>query len=110
MEDNETQFLRAVQNLSNAGIDVEATDYGFSARLVDATGELSAECGIEHDWSISMSISADAPPTRWVFCTDVDSMASCLISAKAKIESGNSKSWLEALAKSKGEFNCVGNP
>lgn len=77
-----TDRLIAIGVLEAASIPVEATDYGFRIRLSEAPARGFAECGMDNDSSISMSIETDEmPPAIWFFRKDYLEMAQFLVAS-----------------------------
>lgn len=67
------------------GIGAQKTDYGFRIRLEGAPEALWANCGMDNDSSISMSVVVDDyPPTIWFFRVDFMEMAELLVAAFAE--------------------------
>lgn len=78
MNDCET----AISLLEAASIPVEATDYGFRIRLPEAPVRNLAECGVDNDSSISISIDTDeTPPAIWFFRKSYLEMAEFLVAS-----------------------------
>lgn len=75
---------RAVAKLKQAGILAKVTDYGFRIYLPEDPDRLYADCGMDNDGSISMSVSVDeTPPVAWFFRKDFEEMTDFVISAYA---------------------------
>lgn len=75
---------RAVAKLKQAGILAKMTDYGFRIYLPEDPDRLYADCGMDNDSSISMSVSVDeTPPVAWFFRKDFQEMTDFIISAYA---------------------------
>jgi hypothetical protein len=102
-QDSSGSFDHAVMELVKAGIQAKRQAYGFSATLHDGT--IEAQCGIEHDDSISISISIGMPPVYWFFRPDIPSMVALLINAQNRIISNRSKTWLDALEDENDQYN-----
>ena len=78
------RFAEALDLLHAHGIGAEKTDYGFRIRLADAPERYWADCGMDNDSSISMSVSVDEDqPTIWFFRVDYLEMAELLVTAFA---------------------------
>jgi len=60
-------FKSAIHALSFEGLPVKETSYGFSLILEDEHMAHSAECGMEHDGSISLSVKTPNAPQRREF-------------------------------------------
>lgn len=77
-----TKCERAIALLMAASVPAEATSYGFRIRLSEAPARGFAECGMDNDSSISMSIETDEmPPTIWFFRKDFLEMAQFLVAS-----------------------------
>jgi hypothetical protein len=77
-----TNCENAVALLNAASVPAEVTDYGFRVRLPDAPARAFADCGMDNDSSISMSIDTDEmPPAIWFFRRDYLEMAEFLVAS-----------------------------
>lgn len=77
-----TECENAIALLKAASVPAEATNYGFRVRLADAPARAFAECGMDNDSSISMSIESDEmPPVIWFFRKDYLEMAQFLVAS-----------------------------
>lgn len=91
------RFDEAMDLLHAHGIRAEKTDYGFRIRLDYAPEAHWADCGMDNDSSISMSVAVDEdPPTIWFFRVDFLEMAELLVAAFA--EAGGKAATRAALA------------
>lgn len=78
---------KAIKNMRTASIDAVKTDYGFALRHHDSPSESFAQCGYEHDGSISMSVTTeDSPPVHWFFRLSFSEMARLIIAAYASLQ------------------------
>ena len=79
-----TKCERAIVSMKAASVPAEATDYGFRIRLSEAPARGFAECGMDNDSSISLSIETDEmPPAIWFFRKDYLEMAQFLVASFA---------------------------
>ncbi len=75
----------AVSILQRANIPSKETTYGFSLQHKEITDNNFAECGVEHDFSISMSVNiAEKPPVAWFFRLSFIEMAKFVVAAYKK--------------------------
>ncbi len=91
------QLWEAVDKLTKVGISATRQAFGFSVELVDNFGRVFAECGLDHDYSISICVHTGTPPVQWFFRRSVPSMVEFLIAAQVSLKSGETNTWLEAL-------------
>ena len=61
------RIAEAMDLLHAHNIGAEKTDYGFRIRLANAPDRLWADCGMDNDSSISMSVSVDDGPVTLSF-------------------------------------------
>ena len=87
----------AVRDLRAAGLNVETKAYGIHLLHNDSAGTYEGECGIEHDWSISLALRVNGPPVRWYFRFSAREMAEFIASAFAKASEGQFESLAAAL-------------
>ena len=102
------RFTEAMDLLQTHNIRTEKTDYGFRIRLTDTPERHWADCGMDNDSSISMSVSVnEVPPTLWFFRVDFLEMAHLLVSAFAKAggASANRADLADALRKHNAEYD-----
>lgn len=72
----------AIILLRNSGIPVEKQAYGFCLKHKDLTEHDFAQCGMDNDGSISMSVNVDeTPPVTWFFRMSFVEMAEFIIDA-----------------------------
>ena len=72
----------AIAMMTEASIEVEATDYGFPIPHYELNGRAFAECGHDNDSSISLSVTTeDSPPVIWFFRKSFTEMAEFLIAS-----------------------------
>lgn len=75
----------AFQILQNANIPSKKTAYGFCLQHKEMANNNFAECGVEHDFSISMSVNiAENPPVAWFFRSSFIEMAEFVVAAYSK--------------------------
>lgn len=75
----------AVEELCRHNIRAENTDYGFRIAHDDVVDRSFAECGMDNDSSISISLtSEDGPPVSWFFRKDYQEIADLIIAAFEK--------------------------
>ncbi|WP_321489122.1 hypothetical protein [uncultured Hyphomonas sp.] len=74
----------AVAYLRRCGVDAVRTDYGFRILLPEISGRTFADCGMDNDSSISLSVNTDeSPPVIWFFRKDYLEMADFIAQAYA---------------------------
>ena len=76
-------YFESIKILQDAAIPVTQTAYGFSlchSTLNDSDRNF-AECGVEHDSSISMSVRDGSSQAWWFFRIDFREMAYFILSA-----------------------------
>ena len=95
-QDPQLSLNNAVMELVEAGIQVKREAYGFSAILHDANGDAKAQCGFEHDGSISISINTGTPPVQWFFRPTIRAMVELLVDAQSRLTANHSQTWLDA--------------
>ena len=93
----EYDFNEAARGLRESGLVVVDEAFGFSVSDEDAAGKMKAECGIEHDGSVSLSVESDRLPVAWFFRPTAAGIAALLISAKRLLSDRKKASWIEAL-------------
>ncbi|MES2709164.1 MAG: hypothetical protein V4726_21390 [Verrucomicrobiota bacterium] len=74
----------AIRRLRELGVPVQERAFGFSLEHSDwpDAWRRFADCGCEHDFSISLSVSADeSPPVVWFFRFDMLEMVDFISSA-----------------------------
>lgn len=77
-----TNINQAITLMTNQGIPVTATHYGFSLQHAELAGGDFAQCGMDNDSSISMSVTVDETPTvKWFFRISYIEMAELIIGA-----------------------------
>jgi hypothetical protein len=76
-------FYEGIKILQSASIPVAETAYGFSIHHPELrnSGENFAECGIEHDSSVSLSVRNETPPIAWFFRVNFCEMANFILRA-----------------------------
>lgn len=81
------------------GLNVTTQFYGFSGRCDDPDGGIDFVCGVEHDGSISLSVTIPTrtPPVVWFFQDSFLEAAGLLLDAQRRIGLGESTTWLVAL-------------
>jgi hypothetical protein len=104
-ENPQDNFDNAVIELNKAGIQAKRQAYGFSVTLSDERDNLEAQCGVEHNSNISISVSTGAPPVHWFFRSDISAITELLIHAQERITSNRSKTWLDALQNENEQYN-----
>ena len=90
-------FEEAVELLRSGGINAREEAYGFSVMIDDGSVKLIAECGVDNDLSVSMSVLAQQPPAAWFFRKTATEMASLLLSAQELVAEKSGMSWIDAL-------------
>jgi len=93
----EYKFSEAALVLRQNGIEVVDEAFGFSVSGEDAAGKMKAECGIDNDGSVSISVSSEKLPVAWFFRPTAAEIASLLISAKQLLSEKKKANWIEAL-------------
>ncbi|WP_065383322.1 hypothetical protein [Hyphomonas sp. ND6WE1B] len=74
----------AVAYLRRCGVDAEQTDYGFRILHPELSDRTFADCGMDNDSSISLSVNTDeSPPVIWFFRKDYLEMADFIAQAYA---------------------------
>ena len=88
-----------VLKMRSEGLSVTTQFYGFFGQGDDPDGGISFECGMEHDGSISLSvtITARSPPVVWCFLDSFPAAADLLLDAQRRIQQGASATWAVAL-------------
>jgi hypothetical protein len=102
----------AIDALASDGLRIQAKPYGFSLILDDGSNSISAECGMDNDFSISLAVTTpEAAPARicaslkpgdahrrveWFFRATPMEMANHLITAH-KLQTEERMSWIDAL-------------
>lgn len=77
-----TDCEHAIALLRSASIQVEVTDYGFRISHFELNGRAFAECGLDNDSSISLSVTTEeSPPVIWFFRKDFKEMAELLVAS-----------------------------
>ena len=77
-----TDREHAVALLKGASIQVEVTDYGFRISHAEHSERAFAECGLDNDSSISLSVATEeSPPVIWFFRTSFTEMAEFLVAS-----------------------------
>ena len=87
----------AIKTLQEAGINVERKAYGFCVSWVDSSGKISCECGLEHDFTISISISQPGHPALWYVSDTMSEMVKYLVRAQTRLNAGEFKNIISAL-------------
>jgi len=90
-------FKEAVRQLGARGINATDRAYGFSIAEQDADGKIAAECGIENDGSVAMSVRSETAPVAWFFRPSAAGVVSLLLAAKRLLSEGKQLSWIDAL-------------
>lgn len=74
----------AVAYLRRCGVDAVQTDYGFRILHPELSDRIFADCGMDNDSSISLSVNADeSPPVIWFFRKEYLEMADFIAQAFA---------------------------
>jgi hypothetical protein len=85
-----TAAEKAIKKLRLAGVPVNSTYYGFSLRHVEVGLGNFAECGMDNDSSISLSVNVNEEPTViWFFRMNFAEMADLIREAYAKAGDSN---------------------
>ena len=90
-------FPEAVELLRCGGINAREEAYGFSVLIDNSTTKLTAECGVDNDFSVSMSVLSGHPPAEWFFRKTAAEMASLLLAAQQLVTAKTDMSWIDAL-------------
>ncbi|MEP3890405.1 MAG: hypothetical protein ABJN69_08045 [Hellea sp.] len=74
----------AISLMRGLAIPVETTPYGFSVKHSALSDQDFAQCGVDNDSSISMSVNVDEdPPVKWFFRMSFLEMAHFIVDAYA---------------------------
>lgn len=72
----------AVAYLKRCGVEAVQTDYGFRVLHPEFSDRTFADCGMDNDSSISLSVNTDeSPPIIWFFRVDFMEMANFIAQA-----------------------------
>lgn len=94
--DNYT-FRSAVNELRTVGYHVEPTACGFRLRYGDDEGQYDGQCSLEHDGSISFSLTVSSSPARLFSRYSVKEMSELLRAAVIEVRDGRSQTLLKAI-------------
>lgn len=72
----------AVAYLKRCGVEAVQTDYGFRVLYPEFSDRIFADCGVDNDSSISLSVNTEeSPPVIWFFRKDYLEMANFIAQA-----------------------------
>ncbi|GIV97688.1 MAG: hypothetical protein KatS3mg057_2345 [Herpetosiphonaceae bacterium] len=92
-------WQEAVGILQQAGLIARLENYGLSVVLQDTSGSSTGACGVDNDFSISMSVRVPGSPTCWVFRPTVADMVEFLIRSNSEVQSNPQRTWHEIICR-----------